>query len=96
MVRALGRRINGASQEEILEIFRTFAEFDEVLAQAVQDYVDADRHLAPNQRTQTWTEIGRLFGITRQAAEQRWSPAGRERRARLQREYRERKTAALE
>lgn len=92
-VRALGRRLHGATPEEFRAIVEVYQEFDDMLAEAVQAFVAADRDLGPNQRTQTWAAVGRMFGISRQAAEQRWSPEGRERKRRLQREWQARQTS---
>jgi hypothetical protein len=94
IARALGVRMNGATDEEFRAIVDLYQDFDAIFAEAMAAWVEKDAHLAPTQRMQTWAELGRMFGISRQAAEQRWSPAGRERKVRLQREYRARRADA--
>lgn len=92
-VRALGIRLQGATEDEFRMIVDLYQEFDDILAESMQKYVEKDAHLPAPMRMQTWASVGRLFGISRQAAEQRWSPAGRERKVRLQREYRARRAS---
>jgi hypothetical protein len=89
-IRGLGKRLDAADPETFREVVGLVEEFEEILGEAMDAYVAKDRHLAPQQRTNTWTAIGAALGVSRQQAEQRWSRRGRERLRAAQARYRAR------
>jgi len=95
IVRALGRRIDVQDPEAFREIVALHDELERAIMEAMDAYVARDAHLAPAQRTNTWTAIGAALGISRQQAEQRWSRRGRERLRAAQARYRARQRSEM-
>lgn len=63
MIRAYGKRVADADDVDLGEM----AEVQAVLSEAIAVAVEGQR-----ERGASWSEIGRAFGITRQAAQQRF------------------------
>lgn len=63
MVRAYGRRLEQADAGDLPTLVDLAHQVDEILVESVT---------AMRNRGVTWAEIGDAFGITKQAAQQRW------------------------
>lgn len=91
VLRAYGRRVAEADEADIYEMVKMLEEFEGITQQAIAGYLQSQADLPGRMRTRTWASIGKLFGVSKQAAEQRWSPAARQRQAAAQARYRARK-----
>lgn len=63
MVEAYGRRLAKADAGDLPQLAELRRRIDDVLGEAIR---------AMRRRDVAWSEIGEAFGITRQAAQQRW------------------------
>lgn len=75
IVRAYGRRVGDADEPEILEMLEIHKEFEAVIAKAMISYVSIEADTNPRMRTRSWATIGRMTGMTRQGARQKWLKA---------------------
>lgn len=66
-VRAYGRRVADADPEDLVELVALAGVLDAAVDEAVRGLRRRDGRQA------SWSEIGRALGITRQAAQQRYS-----------------------
>jgi len=64
MIRSHGRRVADADPEDLVELVAIREVLDEAIEDAVRGMRDA--------RAISWGQIGRAFGISRQAAQQRY------------------------
>lgn len=64
ILRAMGRRCAAADVEDLADLLALRAEVDTAVDAAVAGL---------REQGHSWTEIGRVTGVTRQAARQRWS-----------------------
>ena len=64
ILRAYGRRVGELDIEGLAGLIALRAELDEVIDQAVDSL---------HGRPYSWTDIARVLGVSRQAAQQRWS-----------------------
>ena len=65
MIAAHGRRVAGGNLEDLAELVRLRRELDETIDFAARSLHDDAGH--------SWTEIGRVLGITRQSARERFT-----------------------
>lgn len=71
MIRAAGRRVADADDVDLADMARLRDELDAAIAAAVTG--QRSKH------GRSWADVARPFGITKQAAQQRWGKATTER-----------------
>lgn len=69
MVRAHGRRVQVGNLEDLADLVRLRAELDEQIDQAARALHEG----TGDNPGHSWTEIGRVLGITRQSARERFT-----------------------